>query len=435
MEDHTHYMQITNNDIRIFNNTASVHHLIMEVQEIGVLVLCIAGCDEWRPERDYTAYPSSMCDIGGIHGPSELVCNFCVKDYLRGQCFKEDGSVATARCIQHGCGRALVREDLKVWFTPDELKKYDYGMIRNHLNYRKCECGEGEIHENPGESVTCSQCGAAICFECEMTITPTHDCSIFAERSVRSLRRHILRDPYLGTRDTDKPEISYFCPGCDIHLGAGPGCFHITCEPCSTQFCLGCLQFWKQPGGVLLKAKDHLPECAMYVEGLNWVIHFPHEAVKYRGIRARRQAEENVRAAEARSREGVVGDRVGEEGEAEVAGAQTGQRMPAPQSQDEPQPPQPQRRRRRVARRLVSSSVGIRAPRRPAEDWEAHDRMWSQGDGSAEEICFIDFGCPVELEKVHGARAKKTRDHQHTLDPSDGIRSMPVVARLRTLNI
>lgn len=36
----------------------------------------------------------------------------------------------------------------------------------------------------------------------------------------------------------------------------------------------------------------------------------------------------------------------------------------------------PRRRRRRFARRLLSSEVERRTPRRPLTDWEVYDRVW-----------------------------------------------------------
>ncbi|KFZ08742.1 hypothetical protein V502_09177 [Pseudogymnoascus sp. VKM F-4520 (FW-2644)] len=90
------------------------------------------------------------------------------------------------------------------------------------------------------------------------------------------------------------------------------------------------------------------------------------DAVTYRAIRARRRAETRLQIAEAQARDEVVLIDGDGEAEAIVGGvhAETGASAP-------------RRRRRRVARRLVSASIGRRVPRRPSENWDAHDRLWS----------------------------------------------------------
>ena len=179
-------------------------NVVMEVEEME-FAQCVT-CDTIHPANAFTAFPSSLCAIGMTHGPSVAVCNGCTKGQITRHCFRDDGNVAVARCIHFGCGKSLARVDVERWLTPEELERYDGGMIRNHINWRKCQCGSEHVYENPGDVVTCSECGEGICFECEEMVTATHDCSIYAGRSIRSLRRHILEDPYLGTRNTDRPD-------------------------------------------------------------------------------------------------------------------------------------------------------------------------------------------------------------------------------------
>lgn len=171
-------MVATHPRIQNFLDKVSIRRSIMEVEEVE-FAQCVV-CDKIHPARAFVAYPSSLCGVGMTYGPSIAVCTSCVKDQIRKHCFRDDGNVAVARCIHFGCGKSLARVDVETWLTPEELEKYDSGMIRNHINWRKCQCGSEQIYETPGDIVTCSECGGEICFECEEVAVATHDCSIYA---------------------------------------------------------------------------------------------------------------------------------------------------------------------------------------------------------------------------------------------------------------
>lgn len=169
-------------------------------------------------------------------------CKFSVGEWVIAQLdsfYKENFALT---CPQGALGHVLSEADLQECLKPEQFAQYDTARLRKNLlrdpAFRQCpmnQCnyiGWVDSSQKCKENLTCEKCKGS-----------------WMEPSLLPLFSRLRRNGeslIQGTNDfwsTLWKEIWVkFCPKCDSPIEKTGGCYHMTCQSCSYEFCWDCLQ-------------------------------------------------------------------------------------------------------------------------------------------------------------------------------------------------